>query len=445
MKHCRSIAFLTVLVSWFAAAVPVQAEFQAVMESKPSAGGNQEVLLLSQALSRVFEHNPELSVSALEIQAASARILQAGLKPNPEFTSTVENFLAIGGPGIFRSTESTLQLSQRLELGNKRVLRVRAGEMEKVVAGKGLELKKSQLIEESAMAFAEILAGQERLANQQELSQLARQAHAIVVERVAAGKVSPVEQTRATVTLASTQLEEEKHLRALIAAKDRLAALWGGTFQDIGIVQGRFEIPRISSDLMMPCIEKAPDIRLADAMVDFRRSLLDLEKAAAKPDLTVSAGFKRLNLEDQNAWVAGASIPLPLHDKRQGAIAEARILIDKSLSEKKAVQWRMRAAFHQARNEHELALLETKSLLQTALPAAKEALAAMEEGYRYGKFDYLNVLDAQRTYAELQRRYIEAVAAGLKAAITLERLARCDAPVDPSSLSGGMKETTYEK
>ena len=43
-----------------------------------------------------------------------------------------------------------------------------------------------------------------------------------------------------------------------------------------------------------------------------------------------------------------------------------------------------------------------------------------------GKFDLLNVLDSQRTNAELRGKYIEAVASGLKAAIEIERLIRCD-------------------
>jgi len=64
--------------------------------------------------------------------------------------------------------------------------------------------------------------------------------------------------------------------------------------------------------------------------------------------------------------------------------------------------------------------------LKTALPAAAEVLTAAEEGYRLGKFEYLSVIDSQRTYAELQRKFIEAVASGLKAAVEMERFAGCE-------------------
>jgi cobalt-zinc-cadmium efflux system outer membrane protein len=444
MKHSLSKIAALCLLCCIAHTLPLSA-FQTGANNNALASGRSEPLTLSRALSLVAESNPELNVSELEIRAVSARILQAGLRPNPEFSAGAENFLAMGGTGIFRYTESTFQVSQRLELGGKRAVRVRAREKELALAGEMLELKKVELIAAASLAFAEVLAGQERLANQRELAQLARQAHAIVVERVAAGKVSPVEQTRATVALSSAQLEEEKQLKELLAAKDWLAALWGGSQEDFDTVQAVFEIPSALPFAAKSCIESSPEMKLAAAAVDLRRSLVDVERAARRPDLTVSAGFKRLNLEDLNSWVAGASIPLPIFDRRQGAIAEARIRMDKATSEKKVVEWRLRAGLVQARHDHEIALLEAKALTQTALPASKEALAATEEGYRFGKFDFLNVLDAQRTYAELHRRYIEAVASGLKAAIEIDRLARCDSSAHPARPAGEMKEASHEE
>ena len=274
--------------------------------------------------------------------------------------------------GVSHYLEGTLQMSQRLELGGKRTMRVQAAEKEKDVAGRDLQVKKNKLIAETSLAFADVLANQERLSNQQELTRLARRSHSTVVDRVAAGKVSPVEQTRATVALSSAELEEEKQQQELIAAKDRLAVLWGGSSADFDAVDGRFEVPSTPAGAEA-CIESNPDLLLAAETIESRRATLALEQAERKPDLTFSAGFRRLNLEDKNAWVAGVSIPIPIFDKRQGAIAEARIRVDKALSEKKAVEWRLRAALSEARHEYEIALLEASSLAKTALPAAKEA------------------------------------------------------------------------
>ncbi len=427
MKFRLLVLFLLVLYCWSPLRFTVMAQVSPTVPDRPAA------LTLAQALARVFERNPEWVVSELEIQAASARVSQAGVKPNPEIEALAENLSIPGvGSGFAHYTESTLQISQRLEMGGKRGLRIRAAEREVEVASQELEVTKVELISATSQAFADVLAEQERVANQQELSRLSQQSYSIVVERVAAGKVSPVEQTRAAVALASAQLEEEKHRRALVAAKDRLAALWGGSHGDIDAVQGNFEIPPASSDVPESCIQNNPDMKLAAAAADSRDAVLALELANRKPDLTFSAGFRRLNLDNHQVWVAGVSIPIPIFDRRQGAIAEARTRLDQSRTEAKAVEWRLRAALTQARNDHATALLEARTLTTSALPAAKEAAAAVEEGYRLGKFEFLNVLDAQRTYAELQGRYIEAVSSGLRAAIEIGRLARCDSPATPA-------------
>lgn len=404
--------------------------------AQAAAGGNPADLTVGQALERVLAASPELAAAELEVRAAAARAQQAALRPNPEFAAEAENFAAVDGSGLLRYTENTVLLSQRFETGGKRRLRMRAAESELGVAGRALEFARAELSAATALAFAEVLAAQERLANQRALRRLAEEAHAIVAERVAAGKVSPVEQTRAAVTLASARLEEERLEGALAAAKDGLAALWGGSAGDFGRAEGRFEIPASPSGLARPCIDRNPGMHLAEAAIESQRAVLALEQAAAKPDVTVSAGFRYLRLEGVPAWTAGISIPIPVFDKRQGAIAEARIRVEKSIKEKQALEWRLRARLSQAIHEHRQALLAARMLEQNALPAAREAASALEEGYRLGKFDYLNVLDAQRTYAELQRQYIEAVASGSKAAAEIERLARCGSPPDEGPSSG---------
>ena len=78
------------------------------------------VVTLKQALSRALMHNPELKAFSLEVRALEARALQAGLFPNPEIDIEGENF---GGTGEFQDTnvmETTIQLSQLIELGGKR-------------------------------------------------------------------------------------------------------------------------------------------------------------------------------------------------------------------------------------------------------------------------------------------------------------------------------------
>ena len=107
------------LLSKSIGAAPGLAEAQAVIGAKPKPD-HAGAITLQEALSRVFEWSPELEVSELEIKAASARIIQAGLRPNPEIMVEGENLPTISRSELLDNIESTLQMSQRFELGGKR-------------------------------------------------------------------------------------------------------------------------------------------------------------------------------------------------------------------------------------------------------------------------------------------------------------------------------------
>ena len=387
-----------------------------------------EKLSMSAAIARVLEMNPELAASGLEIQAASARMQQAGLRLNPEIAAEIQNLPEFWAHDLFRTTEFEVSVSQRLETGGKRALRVQAAGRERDVAGSTLTMLQADLLASTRLAFLAVLANQERLENSRQLARLAEQSHAVVAARVAAGRASPVEQTRSAVTLATIRLEAEKQAFELVASKDSLAALWGGASRDFDSADAPFEIP-VASPAAGACIERSPDMALAGAIIASRSAELELEQSMKKPDLTLSAGYRRSNPEMYNAWFAGIAIPLPWSDKRQGSIAEARHRLEQASFEKKAVERRLRSRLAQARHGFEAAMMESAALANTALPEAAGALAATEEGYRLGKFEYLNVLDAQRTYAELQRKHIEAVASGMKAAVELDRFAGCESMI----------------
>src|SRR4030042_1743921 len=186
----RLLSILLLLTGLTGSMLPAAGQF--APGTSQGVSDRSAIQTLAQALARVFERNPELGVSELEIQAASARIEQAGRRPNPEFTAEAENFSTPWvGPGIFRHSENSLQFSQKLELGGKRELRLQAAEKDFAVASIQLEVKKRGMIFEASRAFTDGLAEQERFANQQALTRLAQQFHATVTERVAGGGGTP--------------------------------------------------------------------------------------------------------------------------------------------------------------------------------------------------------------------------------------------------------------
>ena len=77
-------------------------------------------LTLADALRAAAASNPALRGAPFELQALEGRRQQAAVRPNPELELEFENFAGSGDMSGTEALESTLALSQLIELGGKR-------------------------------------------------------------------------------------------------------------------------------------------------------------------------------------------------------------------------------------------------------------------------------------------------------------------------------------
>ncbi|MFH1312643.1 MAG: TolC family protein [Candidatus Eisenbacteria bacterium] len=382
------------------------------------------IIDMRQALAQALINSPELAAFSWEVRASEAAAVQAGLFPNPEIGVEMENF---GGSGEFEGfdgSETTFRLSQLIELGGKRSGRARVAALDLNLAGWDYESKRLEVVSEATKAFVDVLAAQERLALTEELEDLADEVFNVVRERVRHGKVSPVEEARAGVVLASSRIETEKAGRELEASRKRLAAIWGSSSPAFESVSGELEVIESipPAGTVARHVSRNPDIVRWAAEMEQREAALDLEKARRIPDLTLSGGVKHFREMDINAFVVDLSIPLPLFDRNQGGTREARYRLAKASEERRASEVRVRTALAETHLSLSAAYAQAVALRDDVLPGATTAFEAASEGYRLGKFNYLDVLDAQRTLFKAREQYIETLAAYHKASVDVERL-----------------------
>jgi cobalt-zinc-cadmium efflux system outer membrane protein len=382
------------------------------------------VLTLQQALALGLMQNPELASFSWETRTAEARTLQAGLLPNPEISAEVENF---GGPRElkgFNGSENTLQISQLFELGGKRSKRKNLAELEKDLSEWDFEAKRLDVFTDITKDFWDVLAAQERLSITRDLLQLSEQVYTTVVERVKAGKVAPLEELQAKVSLTTMRIELEQTKRELETARKRLAATWGSSSPAFEKVSGEFDtveaIPE--QEQIRSLISQNPDIARWETEIAKARAAIKLKDANAIPDVTFGAGPRYFNETNDNALVMGISMPIPLFNRNQGERLEARHNLSKAEEQRKAAQIKTLTDLAQAYQELSSAYLSAAALKENALPGAESAFNAAQEGYREGKFSYLQVIDAQRTFFEVKRQYMAALADYHKSRAGIERL-----------------------
>ena len=88
-------------------------------------------ITLRDAVAHALVNNPKLKAFSLDIRAAEARKLQAGLLPNPEIKVEVEEFGGMDDRAGFDSSETSIQIGQLIELADKRSKRTHLADIEK--------------------------------------------------------------------------------------------------------------------------------------------------------------------------------------------------------------------------------------------------------------------------------------------------------------------------
>ena len=116
------------------------------------------------------------------------------------------------------------------------------------------------------------------------------------------------------------------------------------------------------------------------------------------------------------------SIHIPLFNRNQGGSLEARHKLAKAKKERNASELLVHTSLVAAYEMLSTAHAEAMTLKNEILPGAKNAFDAVKEGFRFGKFSFLNVLDSQRTLFEAKGQYIETLATFHKAVVDVERL-----------------------
>ncbi|MBI5906092.1 MAG: TolC family protein, partial [Deltaproteobacteria bacterium] len=356
------------------------------------------------------------------------RAVQASLRPNPELSVDLEN--AWGDyPGTSRA-ETTYGISQLVETG-KRSTRIRRAEAEKGVLRRDLEVARFDVAADVKRAFIRFLSGWKKLELHREAHGIATLLAAAVSDRVAAGAVSPIEETRARVALAVSSADVERTGMEVESARRDLSAAMGEAAPSFDIPSGDLD-----EDLSAPAVDNiaeriaaTPDVARWAAETERRNAALDEERKLAIPDVTLKGGIKRLRESSENTFVLGLSVPLPLFHRNQGAIREAEAQRAKADVERRSTERLLRSQAGQRLAAFSAAAREAALLRKEALPGAQSAHDAVSEGYRLGKFRYLDVLDTGRSLVETRLRYLDTLTALNLARADLERLTAVSPPV----------------
>jgi cobalt-zinc-cadmium efflux system outer membrane protein len=381
-------------------------------------------LTLARSIDAALRSNPDLLASAYELNAAQARIVQAGLRPNPQLGVELENFAGSGAARGVDALETTLSLSQVVELGGKRGLRRAAAEADLDFVGIEQRARELDVLAEVTGRFIDLVAAQERVRFALQATALAQKTLEAIGARVEAGRSPEAERSRARIALTRALIEQRQLESELRAARYALSASWGSPEPAFTAARAElFDLRAVETfQALMARLEQSPDfIRFASAS-RLREAELRLARVQARPNLTFSVGIRRFEQSNDAALVAGFSMPLPVYDKNQGTIREAQVRLDQTDALRNAARARARASLLALYQEMDTGRARVDTLRNEALPQAQLALDQTRSGYERGRFSFLELITVQEELLALQAAAIDAAADYHRVLAEIERL-----------------------
>lgn len=381
-------------------------------------------LSLHEAIKTALEKSPSFGAALSRSEGMKAATSKAGALPNPELSIEAEN---IGGDGPYEGldgAELTYGVSQLVELPGKRSGRqdVAKGEERKSLYER--DATRLDLIRDVVIAYADAVAAEEELKVLQEEQSLANDVYRSVAAKVDAGKEPPIQKNKAAIALSSSEIAFERAQRGADTAKRVLANLMGGQASDFAIAPETLPAmkPPLGLATYAEMIDNSPDNRAYDAMIETAQSSLSFEKANTVPDPTISVGVRDFREDDEQAFVAGVSFPFPVFDMNRAGVQRAGHEYNAAMLDKINARLSSETVLTRSYEALSNAYRENQVLKETVLPGAQEAFDVAREGYKAGKFGYLEVLDAQRTLFEARKQSIQTMSDYYREMAMIDRL-----------------------
>jgi cobalt-zinc-cadmium efflux system outer membrane protein len=304
----------------------------------------------------------------------------------------------------FRSSETTLALSQRIELGGKRGARIAVAAAERDFALLAYKRAVADLERDVRVAHAELRAAEDRAILARDATGSAQELARTAGILVDAGRDPPLRQLRAEAVLAEAKAEQARTFGQLLTARRLLSSLIGSSDSELMAVAVSDEI----APSILPADTVTLDEQLAVAEREAAQARVRVAKADAVPDVTASGGVRRFGEGGETAVVAGVSIALPFRDRNRGNIEAAQS--DSLASEASLALARLDAdrARYDARMMLGAAEVRYEALAGPGIAQAEEALRLARIGYNAGKFSLLELLDAQSALNTAKLTLIEA-------------------------------------
>jgi cobalt-zinc-cadmium efflux system outer membrane protein len=367
-----------------------------------------------QAAQEALEHNLTLLAERYNLSVAEARVVTAGLRPNPVLTFNA----AFPDHTIYHNNinpySEMAHIDFVFERGAKRESRLAVAENAKEVTRLQFLNTVRTLLLDVQNACVDVLLAKNNLTLAQENLHALNEVVQISTHRVRAGDLADVELQRVSLTALQYQNQVRKRESDLLIARKELQVLVGRSLQDSLVdVSGELRregAPTNVEAVLHQALNLRPDLQALQR--DQARSAADLRLQIAQGvvDYTIGAEYQRQQSpsRDGNQYGVSLSVPLPVFNRNQGEILRAQEEHEQLAVKLRALEADVRKEVQAVYQRYQTAQETVQRIESEMLGKAEAVRNTMAYTYQRGASSLLEYLDAQRTFNETRQSYNEA-------------------------------------
>lgn len=351
-------------------------------------------------------NNPAAAQVAARVRALRGRWVQAGLPPNPTIGYRGEEVGSMGTAGMQGGfvgqefiTGGKLDLDQTIV-----AQQIRQAEQEFFAI-------EQRVRTDVRRAYYDVLVAQRRLDLAQELLRINQQAVEASQRLLAQGEIPRVALLQTEVEAGSTRILLQRAENENQAAWRRLTSVLGVPDMQRTRLVGDLETTPILDfeEQLERIIAESPEIAAAAADVARAQWVVERAYAAVIPDLNAQGAVMYNNASGDTVAGVQFSLPLPLWNRNQGGIQEARQQVIAAQRNVARAELSLRERLAVAFQQYADARYQVDIYSQEILPKARQTMDLVATGYDAGEVGYLDLLNAQRTYFQTTLSYVDAL------------------------------------
>jgi len=385
-------------------------------------------LTIDAAVREAVDHNLTLAAERLSVSVADARIVTAGLRPNPVVTvSAMLPDATVFGNSV-SPREQVAHVDVPIERGGKREFRVDVARAAKSVAELQLLNTMRTLVLDVQSACVDLVQARQNLALARESLDAFNALVQVNTERVRAGDLAPVELSRSRLAALQFQNDVRQQQARLTVAQSRLRTLLGrapGAPVDVVDELRRTTEPVDREAVRRTALAHRPDLEALRRDQARSSAELRLQEAVGTIDVTLS-GEAHHQFQPAPVPAGGflygafVSAPLPFFNRNQGEIARARIEERQAAARTTAYEAQVRSEVDAAYEAYTAARDVVATIEDQMLQRARDVRSATEYSYRRGEASFVEFLDAVRAFNDTMQSYTAARADFARSLYTLD-------------------------